>query len=75
VATKHPHEDASYRIVPQKDGMFGVEVTIADTNPTVVTSFATKTAAEAWIVKHKRQIESVSLRPRRWLKRSPRAGS
>jgi hypothetical protein len=75
MAPKHPHADAVYRVVPQMDGAFGVEVAIADTSPTVVTSFATEEEAEAWIVEHRRQIESARLHPRRWMRPRPRAGS
>jgi hypothetical protein len=45
--------EAAYRIVPQGDDAFGVEITIEDTSPTMVTSFATEAAAEVWIEGHK----------------------
>src|SRR3981189_516773 len=35
----HPHADATYRIVP-RDRAYGVEVSIPNSNPTMVTSFA-----------------------------------
>ena len=44
--------EASYRIFEQKDKTFGVEVTITDMNPTMVTSFQTHDSAEAWITRH-----------------------
>lgn len=48
----HPHIAATYQVVPQALA-FGVEVSIPDTFPTVVSSFATKADAEAWIEKRK----------------------
>jgi hypothetical protein len=65
MALKHPHADATYRIVPLKDRAYGVEVAIPASNPTMVTSFATTEAAEAWIAEHKRQAESGPSLPRR----------
>jgi hypothetical protein len=58
MAVKHPHADAIYRIVPLKEGAYGVEVAIPDRTPAMVTSFATTEAAEAWIAEHKRQTMS-----------------
>jgi hypothetical protein len=55
---RHPHADATYRIVPQKDGAFGVEVAIPASNPTMVTSFATEQDAQRWIAEHKRRATS-----------------
>jgi hypothetical protein len=65
MALKHPHADATYRIVPLKDRAYGVEVAIPDRTPAMVTSFATTEAAEAWIAEHKRQAESGPTFPRR----------
>ena len=48
-----PYASATYRVVHQSDGAFGVEVTIPETHPTTVTSFATAEDAEAWIARHK----------------------
>jgi hypothetical protein len=53
---RHPHSDATYRIVRQTDLTFGVEVTIPDTQPTTVTSFASEADAERWIAKHKDEV-------------------
>jgi hypothetical protein len=55
---KHPHSDATYRIVPVAGGAYGVEVSIPDSNPALVTSFATEDAAQAWITEHKRRAGS-----------------
>jgi hypothetical protein len=53
---KHPHADATYRVLQQDDLTFGVEVKIPDTNPTTVTSFASKADAERWIERHKEGV-------------------
>jgi hypothetical protein len=60
MARTHPHAEASYRVVPLADGSFGVEVTIPDTYPTTVSSFATRADAQAWIAKHKSRVEADS---------------
>jgi hypothetical protein len=54
--------------MPLDGGMFGVEVVIPDTNPTMVSGFATEASAQAWVVAHKKQaIDNPSLsRPRHW---------
>jgi hypothetical protein len=54
----HPHAEATYRVVPLKDGTFGVEVVIPETYPTTVSAFATEAEAEAWIARHKSQVGS-----------------
>jgi len=48
--------EARYRIVPLNDTAFGVEVTIPDVSPTMVTSFASETLAEKWIEGHKERL-------------------
>ena len=53
---EHPHAGATYQIVQQLDGSFGVEVTIPDTYPTMVTGFSTEAAAAAWATKHKEEV-------------------
>jgi hypothetical protein len=65
MALKHPHADATYRIVPLGDGAYGVEVAIPDSSPAMVTSFATEEAAQAWIAEHKRQAENGPRFPKR----------
>jgi hypothetical protein len=54
----HPHAEASYRVVPFDDGLFGVEVSIPDSQPTRVSTFKTKADAEAWITEHRRRVEA-----------------
>lgn len=56
----HPHAEALYEIIPLDAGGFGVKVSIADTSPTTVSSFATKAAAEAWIASHKGRVQAWS---------------
>jgi hypothetical protein len=58
MAHLYPHADVTYRILPLKDGAYGVEVAIPDRSPAMVTSFATEEAAQAWIAEHRRQAES-----------------
>jgi hypothetical protein len=65
MAQKHPHADATYRVVPLEISTFGVEVSIPDSSPAMVRSFATRDAAEAWITEHKRQVASEPTLPRR----------
>jgi hypothetical protein len=57
MAHRHPHADATYRIVPQKDMSFGVEVVIPGGYPTTVTRFATEQKAQSWIAGHRRRVE------------------
>ena len=52
----HPHTDATYRILPQEDERFAVEVAIPGTYPTIVKSFASTADAEGWIAKHKEDV-------------------
>jgi hypothetical protein len=67
MSLRHPHADATYRIVLQKDEAYGVEVAIPGSNPTTVTSFATEQDAEKWIIEHRRRAErspTLSQRPK-----------
>ena len=70
MASPHPHAQATYRVVAVKDGRFGVEITIPDTFPTLVTSFASEADSEDWIAQHKRQVEQQSLQRRTWRSRT-----
>jgi hypothetical protein len=69
MAPPRPHVEATYRIIPLQDGTFGVEVSIPDTFPTMVTSFATELASEDWIARHKRDLAQRSLPRRPWRER------
>ena len=62
----HPYASATYRVIRQSGGAFGVEVTIPETHPTTVTSFATAEDAEAWIARHKERVADVRSFSRRW---------
>ena len=62
---KHPHADATYRIVAQNDRAYGVEVSIPESSPTMVTRFATEQDAQRWIAEHRRRAESGTTFPRR----------
>jgi hypothetical protein len=55
---KHPHIEAAYRVVALEDGGFGVEVTIPDSAPTMVTRFAVEADADAWIDKHRQKVQT-----------------
>jgi len=55
---------ADYRIVSRDGGGFGVEVSIEGTSPTMVTSFATESAANDWIIAHKARLAAP--KPKRW---------
>jgi hypothetical protein len=56
MAKEHPHADAAYRVVAQKDSTYGVEVIVPGCSPALVTSFATEEIAEAWITNYKRRV-------------------
>jgi hypothetical protein len=63
-----PHAEAAYRILPLKDGGFGVEVAIPNTCPTTVSRFATEAAAEERIAPKKQRVELDGVR-RKWFRR------
>jgi hypothetical protein len=67
----HPHADANYRVVPLTDDAFGVEVAIPGTSPTVVSSFPSAEAAEAWITQTKSRIEA-EVSAQQWFQRPRR---
>ncbi len=60
MARTHPHAEASYSVVELREGGFGVRVTIPETYPTTVSPFASADEAEAWIARHKSQVEAGS---------------
>lgn len=60
----HPCAEAVYRVVPQAGSTFGIEVIVADTHPTTVTSFASEADAEAWIANHKQRVQQPMSRSR-----------
>jgi hypothetical protein len=62
---KHPHADAAYRIIAMNDRTYGVEVTIPDSYPTKVTSFASEAEAGRWIATHKQKVAEGARLPRR----------
>jgi hypothetical protein len=57
MAQRHPHSDATYRIIPQKDLSFDVEVAIPGSSPTMVTRFPTEEKAQSWITGHRQRVE------------------
>jgi hypothetical protein len=57
----HIHADAKYRIIPlDGGGAFGVEVIVTGMNPVMMISFATKAAADTWIVEHQDRRSAIS---------------
>lgn len=62
---KHPHAEATYRIIQLDDRKYGVEVTIPDSHPARITSFATEADAEKWIAMHKAKAADGTRLPRR----------
>ena len=58
MARTHPHAEATYTVVPLEDGTFGVKVAIPETYPTTISPFASEADAEAWVAKHKTQVEA-----------------
>lgn len=61
---KDPHADATYKIIRLTDLKYGVEVTIPDSHPAKITSFATEADAEKWIAMHKAKAAEGSRLPR-----------
>jgi hypothetical protein len=56
MAKEHPHTGATRELIVQQDGSFAVKVTIPGSHPTMVTGFASKASAQAWMASHKRQV-------------------
>lgn len=56
MAAAHPHAAATYRVVQQKES-YGVEVSVPETCPTIVSGFASQEQAESWLADHKRQTD------------------
>jgi hypothetical protein len=55
----HFNADARYRIISLAGGeAFGVEVVVAGMNPAMMIPFATKAAADIWIVEHQNRRSS-----------------
>ena len=69
MSQRHPHADATYRVVHRADRTFGVEVTIPETQPTTVTSFRTEADAEAWIAAHKQRVADRAALGARWMRK------
>jgi hypothetical protein len=69
----HPHAEATYRILQRADSTYGIEVSVPDSSPTIVTSFGTEADAEAWIADHKRRVVegNPAMRARRTLWAKP----
>lgn len=70
----HPHAQAVYDVMPLDGDGFAVKVSIPDANPTMVSGFGTKDAAEAWVVSHKSRVRAQS-QPRTVFRRSAPAAA
>lgn len=63
---RHPHADATYRIIPSNLA-FRVEISIPDMQPVSVTGFRTAADAVSWVTGHKsRVIATTSLKAKRF---------
>lgn len=55
----------TYRVVPQKDGKYAVEVTTPDSAlPTTIPDFHTEAAAKAWVAEERKRAPDTSQRAR-----------
>jgi len=75
--TTHPHAEAAYRVIPNEDGTFSVEVRIPDSHPTKVGPLPASADAEAWIAEQRSRVEAQSaagsgLRKNVWRRSEPR---
>jgi hypothetical protein len=70
-----PQPDASFRVYLRDDKTFGVEVVIDEMQPTSVSGFATREAAEAWIEAYKQRKKEIADAPRGRRSRPARTGS
>jgi hypothetical protein len=53
---KHPHDGATYTILRNDDGTFGVEVKIPGANPITISGLEGEAGAEKWIARHKETV-------------------
>jgi hypothetical protein len=67
---KHPHDGATYTIVRNDDGTFGVEVKIPGANPITISGLEGEAGAEKWIARHKETVAKG--KPRRAFTRAKR---
>ena len=58
----------SFRIFLQDDKSYGIEITIPDSFPTTVKSFADEAAAEAWIANYQVRLSEKSTK-KTWRRR------
>ncbi len=57
MAQTHPHAEATYRVLERPDKSFAAEVVIPGMFPTLISGFATEADAQAWIAKHKQDVQ------------------
>jgi hypothetical protein len=62
--------DTTFRIFLMDDKSYGIEVTIPDSFPTTVKSFASEEAAEGWIANYQIRLAEKTTR-KTWRRRQP----
>jgi len=62
--------DTTFRIFLMDDKSYGIEVTIPDSFPTTVKSFASEAAAESWIANYQTRLAEKTTR-KTWRRRQP----
>jgi hypothetical protein len=55
---RHPHAEATYRILSRLGMEYAVEVSIPGMNPTIVSGFATEEQAVSWVAGHRERVMS-----------------
>jgi len=68
MSTEESTPATSFRIFLQDDKSYGIEVTIPDSFPTTVKSFADEAAAEAWIANYQVRLSGKSTK-KTWRRR------
>jgi hypothetical protein len=58
MASMNRNAEATFRILPQDDQTYAIEVSVPDSSPTLVRSFSSEQAAEAWVAGFKSRVES-----------------
>jgi hypothetical protein len=53
MSESHPHNGATYRILPGENGGHQIEIAIPGSLPTKISPFETEMLAEQWIANHK----------------------
>ncbi|HTJ64155.1 MAG TPA: hypothetical protein VL899_10115 [Alphaproteobacteria bacterium] len=62
---KNRNSEAIFSIFSRDDSSYAIEVVIPESNPTTVTGFASREAAEGWIASYKERLEAAEARGNR----------